>query len=237
VIPFGAFAKDVEIANSINQQKSTPPKRNSSDIDVVYIGRGGADMQVAIQLLFRALAKGLVLYPDVFTRVQIHFIGTSYAPSGKGIPTIMPIAMSMGLDKQVYEQTDRLPYFETLLRLQAADMLLMPGSTDPNYTASKLYPYILAQKPILAIFSKTSSVVDVLEKTNAGLVVRFDTEQVDLEQVSDQVLAQWYSMLKSIPYKPNTNWAAFEPYTAQSMTRKQVDFFNKIVSKSKPMYE
>lgn len=230
VIPFGAFDKDFEIANRVFKHQSTLKKKNDSDIDIVYVGRGGSDMQVALQILFHAFAKGLAQKPDLFSRIQMHFIGTSYAPSGKGIPSIMPIAMGMGVDEHVWEQTDRMPYFETLNRLQQADILLMPGSTDPNYTASKLYPYILAKKPILAIFSKTSSVVEILEKTSAGAVVRFDAEQLKIEEVSEELLETWKSMLAKIPYETKTNWSAFEPYTALAMTKKQVAFFEKIVN-------
>ncbi|MFS6828152.1 hypothetical protein [Cyanobium sp. ATX-6F1] len=45
------------------------------------------------------------------------------------------------------ERTDRLPLSLTLASLRAADALLVIGSDDPAYTASKLIPYLLARRP------------------------------------------------------------------------------------------
>ena len=57
------------------------------------------------------------------------------------------------------------------------------GSDDPGYTASKIYPYILAEKPLLAIFHEESSVVRILQETNAGTVVTFKTGE-SVEEVA-----------------------------------------------------
>jgi len=81
----------------------------------------------------------------------------------------------------VSEQTDRMPYFSVLRCLADADGLFIPGSDDKTYTASKLYPYILARKPLLAVFHQESSVTEILRATGAGSVVTFDDSH-DLNQ-------------------------------------------------------
>ena len=36
-------------------------------------------------------------------------------------------------------------------------------------------------------------------------------------------------LLEKIPFVPDTDWNAFEPYSAREATRKQVTFFNQIL--------
>src|SRR5207302_486281 len=108
------------------------------------------------------------------------------------------------------------PYFETLKCLVDADALLVPGSQDPKYTASKIYPYILARKPLLAIFHEHSSVVDVLRQTGAGTVITFDSGET-VGVLSDKIYRDWF--LKPDTRIPDTNWTQFENYAASEMAR------------------
>jgi len=159
------------------------------------------------------------------------FVGTSYAADGKGLKTIEPIAKKFGVENQVIEITNRLPYFEALQVLKDSDILIIPGSTDTNYTASKLYPYILSEKPLIAVFNENSSVVEILGKTRAGTCVTFANDESE-ENLSESVLKVYQDFLAKIPFTPDTNWDEFEPYSAREATRKQVDFFNKILERS-----
>ena len=106
---------------------------------------------------------------------------------------------------------------------------MVPGSEDPDYTASKLYPYILSRRPVLAVFNENSSVVDILRTTQAGTAVTFDgaTTRDDLAQ---RVVEAWTPMLERLPYTPDTDWDAFQPYTAEAMTRRQMEVFDRVVS-------
>lgn len=236
VIPFGAFPKDFEILktqndSTLNTQHSTLNTQNST-LKTIYIGRGGADMATSLRIIFGAFKKGLKTNIDTFHKIQLSFIGTSYAKGDTGAKTIEPIAVEIGVGDYVHEQPARVPYFDSLRMLQEADILLIPGSDDQNYTASKLYPYIMAKKPILAVFSETSSVINVLKETNAGEYVTFkqhlSTEGLDA--LENQFLEKWIQILTKLPFRPDTNWQAFEPYTAREMTKKQANFFDKILA-------
>lgn len=227
VIPFGGAKVDFDIV-----EKSDLTNRLFSNgdghINFAYIGRGGHDMNLALNAIFGALKKGLIENPALFTKIRMFFVGTSYAADGKGLKTIEPIAANYGVEKQVTEITDRLPYFEALKVLKDSDILIIPGSTDTNYTASKLYPYILAQKPLIAVFNENSSVVEILGKTRAGVCATFSNDE-PADKISDHVLAVYNDFLKKIPFTPDSNWDEFEPYSAREATRRQVDFFNKII--------
>ena len=227
VIPFGAADVDFEVMeeSGVSQPFVDP---DDDTIDVVYAGRGGHDMAQAAQSIFRALARGRREQPSLYERVHIHFVGTSYAPAGEGEKTIEPIAEECGVADAVTEQTDRIPYFQSLRLLRDADHLLVPGSDDPDYTASKLYPYILSGRPVLAVFHENSSVINILRATKAGTAVTFKG-RTSPESLGEHVYEAWTPMLKKLPYTPETDWEAFQPYTAEAMTRRQVEVFDRVV--------
>ncbi len=229
VIPFGGAVIDFEVLDKTNLKNQLFSKEDGK-INCVYIGRGGHDMSLALSGIFSGLKKGLSENASLFSKVKMFFIGTSYAADGKGQKTVEPIAAGFGVEKQVVEITDRLPYFEAMKVLKDADLLIIPGSTDTNYTASKLYPYILANRPLLAVFNEQSSVVDILALTRAGICVSFNNSDA-VDELGTKVYSELHRMLLKIPFVPDTHWAAFEPYTAREATRKQADFFQKILEK------
>jgi len=227
-LPFAALQKDIDIARSLNPVFT----KKTDQINITYIGRGGKDMTFSLKNIFKAFALGLKKNPNIFSTIHFHFIGTSYAANGKGIKTIQPIAQQYEVAQYVNETTDRLPYFKSLKALCDSDILLIPGSTDSDYTASKLFPYILTEVPILAVFNQQSSVVNILKDTQAGEVVSFN-EQKDTEQLPLNILNTLENMLHKIPYKPDTRWDKFKPFSAQSMTKKQCDYFDHVLAKRK----
>ncbi len=223
VLPFGAPESDFEALPKLGVKQSLFDP-NDGRRHWVYVGRGGTDMALALRSLFRTLAQMLLSQPEMRRVLRLHFAGTDYAPANRATKTVEPLAKEAGLDGIVAEATDRLPYFETLQCLLDADALVVPGSDDPGYTASKIFPYILARKPLLAIFHEQSSVVDVLRKTNAGTVVSFASGE-SVNSIASKISAtRW---LHELPV-PQADRAAFGPFTAKEMTRKLCAIFDRV---------
>ena len=225
IITFGAFEPDLQIAKSNRQLFK--PLLSSGFTNMVYIGRGGADMHEAVSLLFEAFKSGLDKEPGIFRRLKMYFIGTSYAPKGQGAPTIFPLAKQLGIGDNVIEITDRISYYHTLETLQQADCLFIPGSDDPKYTASKIYPYLLICKPLLAIFNEKSPAISILKEYGAENVYSYTSEKESKLKV--------YNFLKDLLEKkiadPHYNSEAIETYSAKNMTRKQCELFDLVVKK------
>jgi hypothetical protein len=225
VLPFGAPEADFELLPSLQvQQRLFDPKDGKRHW--VYVGRGGGDLALALRALFLAIRADRDRNPDVWDTIRLHFVGTSYAPSDRAVKTIEPLAHAIGIADLVDEQTQRLPYFEALQTLVDSDAILLIGSNDPGYTASKLYPCILARKPMLAIFHQQSSVVSILRECNAGRAVTFQSH--DQPQSLTTAITAHLNWLLSLSkgYQPDTHWEAFQPYTAREMTRKQCLIFD-----------
>ena len=120
-----------------------------------------------------------------------------------------------------------MPYFEGLGILKKADLLFIPGSDDPSYTASKLYPYILTKKPIFGIFHQKSSAISILRETNSAIVCTLNDR---IEEVNEYFQKILMDILEG-NYQNKTNWMEFEKYSAKEMTRRQVEVFEEVVRK------
>lgn len=227
-IPFGASSLDYEVATKFNGENPYF-RRGDGFIHGMYGGVLGSVMKQTCVAICLAFQQGLRRYPALFSKVRLHFIGTSYAMDSRAAKTIQPVATEMGLADYVQEDPCRIPYFAVLNFLKDADFLLVPGSDNPRYTASKIYPYILAQKPLLAVFHERSSVIDVLRSTQAGELATFSSDS-DVESIASSLLSQWIMLLRRLPFKPSTNWQAFQPYTAREMSRRQCELFDCVVN-------
>jgi len=219
-ITFGAFGPDMQIAE---QNKDTfNSLLNSKYINIVYIGRGGADMHQAITPLFKVLKTKLDEGNEALKSLRFYFIGTSYAANGQGKPSILPLALQFGVAESVIEIADRISYYHTLITLQQADALFIPGSDDPKYTASKIYPYLLTQKPLLAIFNKASSVINIMKE--------YGVKQVyDYETVTDASISTFLSsLINGSPEPPQYHAKAINKYSARQMTINQCKLFDSV---------
>ena len=130
-------------------------------------------MKTAARCLFGALRDHGSRNPEFLRSLRLHFLGTSYAPAGRGVPTISPLAAEFGLSEVVVERPDRLPYAQTLRCLLDASALLAICSDDPAYTASKIYPYLIARKPLLAVCHRDGGVAEVLNRVGGGVCAGF----------------------------------------------------------------
>lgn len=222
-ITFGAFEPDMKIA--IDHQSKFPELLDPAFKNIVYIGRGGADLHQAITPLFEVLATEVNNKPTVYNQLKFYFIGTSYAPEGQGIPTIVPLAKQYNLQNNVIEITDRISYYHTLATLLKADGLFIPGSDDPAYTASKIYPYLLTNKPLLTIFNSLSPAITVLQEYGVAHNYSYD-KTIDVASKIDAYLKQVIEGPAEIVYHPD----AVKKYDAENMTLQQCNLFNRIIN-------
>jgi glycosyltransferase involved in cell wall biosynthesis len=228
-LPFGASPADFDLLDDhpiANRFFSPGDGRRHG----VYVGRGGGDMAVAVDIIFRAFASGLVSAPEVFEHVDLHFVGTDYASAGRSRKTIEPAAERAGVDGRVRESTARVPYFEALQLLRDADFLLVIGSDDAAYTPSKIYPYLFAGKPIVAVVHQHSAVVDVLRRADNCVIVTFGSTVDERARTSaaGRLADEWRQLLVRESW-PHSDAAHLEPFTAREMARQQCALFDAVL--------
>ncbi|WP_243770691.1 MULTISPECIES: glycosyltransferase [Mucilaginibacter] len=220
-ITFGAFEPDLQIAKT--NQKNFAGLLHDGFINVVYIGRGGKDLHKAISPVFDALRTGLNTNKERFDKIKLYFIGTSYAPSGQGIATILPLAKQYDMEEHLVEITDRISYYQALLTLQQADALFIPGSDDPKYTASKIFPYLLTKRPVLAVFNAASSAIPIMQQYGVEHVYNYD------DVTSENLFIFFKQLIKGNFQTVEYNAEAIEKYSAHEMTLAQCRLFDKII--------
>jgi hypothetical protein len=222
VLPFPGSEDDFQHLDGIptNQLPFDP---HDGQIHWVSIGRGGEDLHKALSGLFEAVARHATA--ELRQRLRLHFLGTSYAPVGQGIPTIAPLAAQFGLSELVEERTDRLPLSLTLATLKAADALLVLGSNDPGYTASKLVPYLLARRPLLAVMHEQSLVCGLLQRCGGGQLVTFSGNTVTAD-LSEQIAHAWLAEQRHRQLLP-LDRQALKPHTATGQAKELVAFLRR----------
>jgi hypothetical protein len=172
VVPLGFEPDDFE-----RLREHPQPVRHFDPSDglvhLSYVGtmlpKGGDTLRLLLHGLARARRED-----PAAARLRLHFFGTS----NQSIPDlhrVMPVAEECGVGDIVSEAPGRLDYLDALAVLSESSGILLLGTSERHYTASKLYPALLARRPILALFHEASSVVSILKSTASEPSVRMLT--------------------------------------------------------------
>lgn len=192
-----------------------------------YVGRGGGDMAVAANAFFQAWSLALQQGRLAAADVRFEAIGTSYA-QGAAMPTLRPLSVEAGLGDQVSEDTARIGYADMLATLAGSDALVVFGSNDAAYTASKIYPYVLSGRPVLAIFHERSPVVPLIRSAGGAVLVTFD-EATSPQALRDRVLQAWFAA-GAAHRQVALDRVAFEPYTARAQAHEVLGWWKEVVA-------
>ena len=228
-IPYGGEPADFEYVR--RHARANPIfTRGDGLVHFCYVGACIPGMHATVRALFAAVRLGLAEDPKVFGRLRVHMVGTTYSPT----PTeqVLPIAREMGLDGVVTEWPARLAYLDAMQVLLDSDGVVIIGSDAPHYTASKLFPYILSQKPLLAIFHEESSVIGMAGAMRAGRVVSYNNTDLPPANGVPEMRA-WLHTLLTAPSDllPNTDWSAFEAYTTRAMSKRLAEAFERALAR------
>ena len=229
-IPYGGESSDFD------RVRRTPRPNNlfnTTDglVHLSYIGRAGPDMEPALKAVFQAVQLGLQRSSENFTRLRMHFVGTTYDPNAEEKYQVLPIAKEYGVDHLVQEHPGRVPYLDAIQIMLDSHALLLLGSEAPHYTASKIFPYLLARKPLLAISHEASSVVRILRETRSEQVITFSLRRPPAEKVKEISRRLERVLLHPWHYQPLTQSQTITPYTAKAMAGKLADVFDKVFVK------
>ncbi|WP_347159300.1 hypothetical protein [Pontibacter chitinilyticus] len=190
---------------------------------LVYAGAFLPNSHLFVRLLFQAI-KAKIEQGRWDKRKQLYFLGTGFY-SGT---TIADYAKQYGLETIVHEVRERFPFLHVLNFLAAAYAVMIIGSTEKHYTASKTFQALLSKRPVFGIFHEESSAVTVMMECNAaGLLVKYreqDEEQALVSDISDKLNLilqghfQWHPELHKL-----------EKYSAKASARALVRKLNELV--------
>ena len=191
----------------------------------VFAGAAGDRLAPALRVLLAALARGCQEQPSAFARLMLHFVGTDYAADARARKSVEPIAAAYGVADRVREETAWAPYFEALQLIRDADFLLIVGSDDPAYVPSKICPYLLAGRPIVAIVHEASPLARLLRDAGAEVVVTFKPGQSVDADAAGELIRQWSRLLQRPSAAPSRRIVP----SAREMTARQCAFFDRVI--------
>jgi len=229
VVPFGVSSADLLFVEQ-RPQPNRAFRRGDGLWHAVFTGAAGDYMAPALEQLFQALRRGLETAPHEFGRVRLHFVGTGYEEAAGG-RTVSAAAAACGIGTVVEEMPSRVPYFEALQIVRDADCLLLVGSDDPAYAASKLNLYLVASatldKPMVAVVEEASVMRPALEPAAAAFSTFKSRSDADSDAVSN-LTAAWLSILRGA--RRSAGGSTAEPVSAREGTRQQCALFNRVLA-------
>jgi glycosyl transferase family 4 len=212
-MPYGAEPDDLDAAARLHVE---PPdfRAGGGEVTMCFTGAlqpKGSDLLRAVLRALDALRRS---GSALGGRIRLRAYGTSNLTWGAGLRTVMPIARELGVESMVSEMPERVPYLQAMAVIDACDVILVMGSVDPYYHASKLYPAIVSGRPVLALCHAESSIKTVMDETGAGICVTF-RDVGELAQRTDEIRAA-IETLAARPRRPAG--AAVARFTARAST-------------------
>ena len=200
-------------------------------INFSYVGAFLPRAGPLVERLFAALADLRRQAPGLAARLRLNFIGTSNQPSGVGGHRVIPYASAAGVADLVHETPARVSYLEALSVLANSDALLLIGSDEPHYTASKIYPALLSGRPYVSLFHRKSSAHQILSAAGGGRAIGF--ENLDELMKVTPGLTEALRVLASTPEAfGRARPEAIAPYTAHAVAGQFASIFNGLASRS-----
>lgn len=224
IIPIGVDREDHMVAKLYGRSLI---RRRPGVFQIAYLGTLTQRMLPALEIFLQALN---VVNLTKSVSLVVHLIGTSAQPRGEDQHNLPEIVKRFGLEDLVHVHPSRIGYLDALRTMQEADLLILLGSTDPHYTASKLFPYWLSGKPVLGVFHAASTVVELSGELGGVSLVLYTDAVASSSRVMETV-----DVLKKVirgeAIAPARNDLAFAPYSAEGIGARYAKLFDRVCDK------
>jgi hypothetical protein len=228
-IPIGGDPDDYETLRAMSltdQSICLSPQK----INLCYVGTFLPRASEVVRVLFRAARCLRERNPELARRLNFVFVGTSNQPKtagGEENYRVTPIAIEEGVGDLLIEFPERVPFLEALSINANAHALLLLGSDEPHYTASKIYPALMSGRPWISIFHERSSSHRILRAAGGGLAFAF-TKMTSVADIT-QLLADGLERIASSPLAiGRTKPEAYAPYTASAVAEQFARVLNRV---------
>jgi len=169
--------------------------------------------------------------PGAYDKLRLHFFGTSNQLVADAPQRVLPEAEALGVADRVQEIAPRIDYLDALtVQVQASGLLLL-GSSERHYTASKLYPALLAKRPLLAVYHEDSTVCSILRN--------LDPDAVDLVTYGDamraedrinEIAAAMAALVGRRGPPPTRDQSILNAYSAKTMASRLAAVFERVLA-------
>ncbi len=173
----------------------------------------------------KALNMLLQRSPEMRENLQVNFIGEfKYSPDMEKKTRHYIEHANLN---DVVTITQWLPYREALAKLLASDVLLLverPESPSNNnfwVVTSKVFLYLYARKPILALLPSGGEAAKIIRESNAGEIV----SPTDIEAIANKI-SEMFGFFKKGELASNVRLSDIDKYERKRQTGELADIFN-----------
>lgn len=225
-VPIGGDPEDFDALRAGDTPSGLLDQFPNDAIVFSYVGTFLPRASGVIRPLFRAVKRLRDMEPELGGRIRLNFIGTSNQPDGT-LKTVEPIAEREGVGDLLVESPGRIPYLDALSVLAQSRALMLIGSDEPHYTASKIYPALMSGTPFISLFHQASSAHKILSAAGGGLAFAFDSLKDLDRQVPDIAVA-----VKRLAENPSSfgtaDSEAYADYTASAVSEQYARIFEEV---------
>jgi glycosyltransferase involved in cell wall biosynthesis len=215
---FQQFNPNTEvITNGYDQVTSVAPVALDKKFSITHIGMMNADRDP--QVFWKVLSMLKEEIPGFAEDLQIKLIGKIASEVRKNIYTYN---LSESL---IY--IDYLPHHEVLRHQSSAQVLLLAVNKVPSakgIITGKIFEYLQAGRPILAIAPTDGDLAEIIEQTHAGHTVDFE-DAITLKKV----IAAYYQLYKTDNLHQKTG--NIEQYHRKNLTLQLQDFIEQTIKR------
>jgi glycosyltransferase involved in cell wall biosynthesis len=228
-IPIGSDPEEFRILREQPTRAGTVPLPREF-IHFSYVGTVWPAVIPSLRALLRAFARLRAGNPALGARIRLNFVGTNADPNDLTTYRVRPLAELEGVADAVFEVPARLPYLDALAVLARSDGLLLIGSDEPHYTASKIYPALMSQRPYLSLYHRASNAHAILSAAGGGRALSFEAkEELPLLEAP---LAEAMSTLALDPASLGAATAsAYAPYEARNIASRFAGIFETLAAR------
>lgn len=197
---------------------------------LVYAGAILPRAHDTLRTLLSSCRKWIESGDLVAKSVTLLFVGTGSRPTDTNSGIVAPIAKECGAEQFVVEIADRQPFLDVLHLLHQCHGVLILGSSERHYSASKSFQALMSRRPVLGLMHAESTAVGFLrDQPGVSVVTYTDMEPVGVREREVIIGLKSIASATSEPIPRSED--SLEPYTARSMTRRLAAFFDDVLAR------
>ena len=182
-----------------------------------------------LAILFEGLALLRLTSPGLAAQIRLRFVGTSNQPGQSSDYRVRALAEAAGVADLVSEAPGRVPFLDALRILAGTHAVLMIGSDEPHYTASKIYPGLMSGRPFLSIFHADSSAHKILSAAGGGAALAYQGEDQRASLIAS-VSAELARLATDPASFGRADPAAYAAFTAHSIAGQFARIFGAVAA-------
>lgn len=203
--------------------------RDDGRVHVCYVGTMLPKGFDVLRTVLAALARLRDRAPRTYARLRVHFVGTSNQRIRTGEPRVIAAAREAGVEDIVTETPERLDYLDALDVQTRAHALLLLGSSEPHYTPSKVFPAVLARRPIVACCHRASTALEVLRQPPVDARIFTFDEALPLQGSLDAIAAAFAEVADApAPVLSTPSGAGLQAWSARALTGRLAGVFESV---------